>query len=53
MRIVATGGRFWVCRQLAETVLRRLLARYGPDVVIVHGADPGVDRAFVRAQKAA
>jgi len=51
MRIVVTGDRFWPCNQLAVTILRRLVARYGPDIVIVHGGDPGVDESFAMACK--
>jgi len=36
MRIAVTGDRFWPCNQLAVTILRRLVARYGPGIVIVH-----------------
>jgi len=49
MRIVVTGDRFWPCNQLAVTILRRLVARYGPEIVIVHGGDPGVDESFAMA----
>ena len=41
-----TGDRIWGCPDLAERVLNRLLARYGPDLVIVHGGATGVDQAF-------
>jgi hypothetical protein len=51
MRIVVTGDRFWPCNQLAVAILRRLVARYGPDIVIVHGGDPGVDESFAMACK--
>jgi hypothetical protein len=46
MRILITGDRHWRCDELAEQVLNRLLARYGPDLVVVHGGAPGVDQAF-------
>jgi len=49
MRIVVTGDRFWTCNQLAVRILRRLVARYGPEIVIVHGGDPGVDESFSMA----
>jgi hypothetical protein len=49
MRIVVTGDRCLECRELAVTVLRRLLARYGPDIVIVHGGESGVDQSFSAA----
>ena len=44
--VVITGDRFWGCPDLAEQVLNRLLARYGPDLVIIHGGANGVDQAF-------
>ena len=37
MRILVTGDRHWHCDDLAEQVLNRLLARYGPGLTIVHG----------------
>jgi YspA, cpYpsA-related SLOG family len=49
MRIVIAGDRFWNCNRLAEAVLRRLIARYGPDTVIVLGGGPGVEWAFSEA----
>jgi len=51
MRIVVTGDRFWRCNQLAATILRRLVARYGREILIVHGGDPGVDESFATACK--
>jgi YspA, cpYpsA-related SLOG family len=51
MRIVVTGDSLWACHQLAVTILRRLVARFGPDIVIVHGGDPGVDESFAMACK--
>jgi hypothetical protein len=51
MRIVVTGDRFWFCKQLAVTILRRLVGRYGQEIVIVHGGDPGVDESFALACK--
>jgi hypothetical protein len=47
MRIVITGDRFWTCRALAETILRRLIARYGTDITIVHGGGNGVEQSIV------
>jgi YspA, cpYpsA-related SLOG family len=49
MRIILTGDRFWPCHKLIAEILRRLLAKYGPDIVIAHGDDTGVDEtvAFV------
>jgi YspA, cpYpsA-related SLOG family len=45
MRIVVTGDRFWTCRALALTILRRLTARHGTDITIVHGGGSGVDQS--------
>jgi YspA, cpYpsA-related SLOG family len=50
-RIVITGDPGWECRELASRVLRRLVARYGRDIVIIHGNEPGVDQAFAAAAK--
>jgi YspA, cpYpsA-related SLOG family len=49
MRILITGDRHWNCVELAERVLNRLLARYGPILVIIHGGACGVDQAFAMA----
>ena len=35
MRIVVTGDRDWSCPDLAARILRRLVARYGRDIVII------------------
>jgi hypothetical protein len=51
MRILVTGDRHWTCYDLAEAILNRLIARYGPDLVIVHGGAAGVDQAFHMACK--
>ena len=51
MRIVITGDTGWECRELASRVLRRVVARYGPDIVIIHGNEPGVDSSFAAAAK--
>jgi hypothetical protein len=51
MRVIVTGDRFWPCHQLAAAILRRLVARYGPDIVIVHGDDTGVEESFATAAK--
>jgi hypothetical protein len=48
-RIMITGERFWNCRLLARSILRRLIARYGPEIVIVRGGGCGVEEAFNRA----
>lgn len=49
MRIIVTGDRNWYAPDLAEQVLNRLLRRYGPNLVIVHGAATGIDRSFAEA----
>jgi hypothetical protein len=49
MRVIVTGDRFWACHNLAAAVLGRLVARYGPGVVIVHGDGTGVDESFATA----
>jgi len=51
MRVIVTGDRFWVCPQLAAAVVKRLVDRYGPEIVIVHGDATGVDECFGRAAK--
>jgi hypothetical protein len=48
MCILITGDCHWRCDELAEQIVNRLLARYGPGLVIVHGGAPGVDNAFAR-----
>jgi hypothetical protein len=49
MRILVTGDRHWRCDDLAEQIVNRLIARYGPDLVVVHGGAPGVDQSFSEA----
>jgi hypothetical protein len=34
---------------LAEQIINRLLARYGPELIIVHGGAPGVENGFAMA----
>jgi hypothetical protein len=51
MRIIITGDRFWACHKLAANILHRLVKRYGPDIVIVHGGATGVDESFETACK--
>ncbi len=51
MRIVVTGDKDWSCPDLAARILRRLVARYGCDIVIIHGNEPGVDASFDSAAK--
>jgi hypothetical protein len=38
MRVLVTGDRAWYATDLAEQVVGRLLLRYGPGLVIVHGS---------------
>lgn len=46
-RVLITGSRAWSCLDLALRIVNRLLARYGPDLLIVHGdCATGVDAAF-------
>lgn len=49
MRIIVTGDRNWYAPDLAEQVLNRLILRYGPGLVIIHGAATGIDRSFAEA----
>jgi hypothetical protein len=49
MCILITGDRHWRCDDLAEQIINRLLARYGADLVVVHGGAAGVDNAFAVA----
>ena len=51
MRVLITGSRDWRCRELAEDVIARLISRYGPHLVIVHGGAAGVDAAFAEAAR--
>ena len=53
MRILIAGDHEWRCTDLAERVIRRLIARYGTQLVIVHGFNSGVDTAFEDAAQAA
>ena len=46
MRIRVTGDRHWRCNELAEQIVNRLVARYGPNLVIIHGEAAGVDQSF-------
>jgi hypothetical protein len=52
MRVIVTGDRRWYAPDLAVQVVNRLLFRYGPDLVIVHGAAEGIDRSFAKACQA-
>ena len=51
MRIVVVGNKDWSCPDLAARILRRLVARCGRDIVIIHGNEPGVDALFDAAAK--
>lgn len=42
MRIIVTGGRDWVDTLAVEAVFKEINARYGPDIVLVHGAQGGM-----------
>jgi hypothetical protein len=52
VRILVTGDRHWRSPALTDEVVNRLLARYGPDLVIIHGGAPGADNAFAEACRA-
>ena len=45
-RVLVTGDPLWTCRALALTILRRLVARYGDGITIVHSGNPGVPTSF-------
>jgi hypothetical protein len=45
------GDQFWQCHKLAAGVLRRMASRYGPDILIVHGAATGAAESFATAAK--
>jgi hypothetical protein len=51
MRIIITRDQFWPCHKLGAPILRRLVARYGPGIVIVHGDDTGVEESYATAVK--
>jgi hypothetical protein len=51
MHVIVTGDRFWACNVLAVDIPRRLVARHGPGLVIVHGGGTGVDQSFADACK--
>jgi hypothetical protein len=50
LRVIVTGCRHWEPEQLAERVIKGLVARHGAArLVIVHGACPtGIDALFAR-----
>jgi hypothetical protein len=52
MRILIVGDRNWTCPRLAEKIVNRLLDRYGRDILIIHGGEPGVDQAIATACQA-
>jgi YspA, cpYpsA-related SLOG family len=52
MRILLTGDRCWACDGLAYSILRRIIARHGLEVVIIHAGGCGVDNSFSRAAEA-
>jgi hypothetical protein len=49
MRVIVIGDRSWYDRNLARQVVKSLLFRYGPDLVIVHGGATGIDASFAEA----
>jgi hypothetical protein len=52
MRIVVAGDLFWRCDELATAIVRRLVARHGPDITIALGGGNGVDNSFSAACRA-
>jgi hypothetical protein len=46
---IVNGDRHWYALELAEDFINRLLARYGPGLVIVHGGAPGIEQPFAVA----
>jgi hypothetical protein len=51
LRILITGDRHWRCTDLADQIVARLMRRYGPNVVIVHGDPTGVVESFELVRK--
>jgi hypothetical protein len=49
MRILVVGDRHWNCPELADQIVNRLLARYGLEIVVIHGGECGVDQAVATA----
>lgn len=49
MRVLITGCRHWCGPDMAESVVARLIAKYGPAITIVHGAAKGIDQSFAEA----
>ena len=52
MRTLVVGDRNWDCPRLADKIVSRLLDRYGRNLLIIHGAEPGVDQAITMACQA-
>jgi hypothetical protein len=50
-RTAFTGRILWSCHAMASAVLKRLVDRYGPDLIIVHGDATGVDESFGTAAR--
>lgn len=48
-RVIITGCRHWRPEDLARRIARSLRSKHGDDVVVVHGAAPGVDCTFDEA----
>jgi hypothetical protein len=46
VRVIVGGSRDWKCDALAVRVVRRLVARYGRALVVVHDGAPGAATAF-------
>jgi hypothetical protein len=51
MRVAVAGDKNWHADDLAGSVVTRLLRRYGPGLVIVHGRNCGVDQSFSVARE--
>jgi hypothetical protein len=51
MRIIVVGDQFWPCHKLAAGILRRLVVRHGPHIVIVHGDHTEVAESFATAAR--
>jgi hypothetical protein len=51
MRILVVGEGSWKCDKLATSIVRRLIARYDHEIVIVHGDPTGVVESFQVACK--
>jgi hypothetical protein len=49
MRILIVGEKGWRCDDLATSILRRLVDRYGTALTIVHGGYGGVEQSIHRA----